>query len=62
MKSILSGQAAKLVVALIGTAATVLSHWSSKWWEPVAVSVLTAVAVYLVPNAPSSTNVPPPAK
>jgi hypothetical protein len=45
-----NGQAAKAIVALIGTVSTLLSHYASSWWEPTVVAGLTLLGVYLVPN------------
>jgi hypothetical protein len=52
MKQFVNGQAAKAVAGLIGAATIFLSHYADTWWEPSAVAALTALAVWVVPNAP----------
>ena len=55
MKSLINGQSAKFLVALLTTAATSLStYYGNTRWEPVVVSVLGALCVWLIPNAPKS--------
>ena len=57
MKGVLNGSAAKFVMALVGAAATLLSHFSSSWWEPTAAAVVIALGVYLVPNSAAPAQV-----
>lgn len=49
---LLSGQAAKAIVAFIGALSQLLTHYSGKWWEPAAAAGVTLLGVFLVPNAP----------
>jgi hypothetical protein len=49
-----NGQSAKFVVAVLTAATTLLQHWSGKWWEPPAVGLAGAVALWIVPNTPKS--------
>lgn len=60
MKTLLSGQANKVIVALLAAAATLLQHWSGDWWEPAVVTLLGAVSVFLVSNAPAAAAELPP--
>lgn len=53
MRSFIDGTAAKAIVAVIGAAVILLSHYSGMWWEEPAVAALTAISVFLVPNSPS---------
>ena len=54
VSSFVNGQSAKFVVAVLTAATTLLQHWSGQWWEPPAVGLLGAVALWIVPNAPKS--------
>jgi hypothetical protein len=43
----------KAVVAILGAALTSLAtYYGGSHWYPIAVSVVTAISVYLVPNTP----------
>ena len=51
----LNGTAAKFLVAVLGAVATVLGvYFGTALWEPAVLTVLAALAVYLVPNAPNN--------
>lgn len=55
MKSVINGTVAKFLVAVGGGVASALStYYATASWEPAVVIALTAVGVYLVPNAPKS--------
>lgn len=54
------GQYAKMIVAVAGAAAQLLTHYSGSWWEPPVAALITAATVYLVPNSGSSGAVSPP--
>lgn len=51
------GQYAKLIVAVAGAATQLLTHYSGQWWEPPVAATVTAIVVYLVPNASATPKV-----
>ena len=54
-KVISNGRVSKLLVALFGAATSALSLYAGNArWEPIAVSVLTAILVAVVPNTPKA--------
>lgn len=53
LKSLFSGTVSKFLVAVGGGVASALStYYATASWEPAVVIALTALGVYLVPNAP----------
>lgn len=50
------GQYSKFIVAMIGAISAGLStEFPASHWVPVVVTVLSAIAVYLIPNEPDKT-------
>lgn len=61
MFGFISGAASKFLVAVGGGVASALTtYYATAKWEPAVIIALTALGVYLVPNAPKSTTPPTP--
>lgn len=53
MSGLLSGNANKFLVSVLGAVATSLAaFYGGQAWEPMAFAIVTAVATYIVPNLP----------
>jgi hypothetical protein len=52
------GNLSKFIVTLFGMASTAIqTYWATATWAPIATAALTAIVVYLVPNAPVTSAV-----
>lgn len=50
-----SGSVSKFIVSVLGAVVVVLGiYFGTQLWEPSVVAVLTALAVFLVPNTPNN--------
>lgn len=53
MSGILSGNANKFLVTVLGAIGTGLAaYFGTAAWEPMTVAIITALATYIIPNLP----------
>lgn len=53
MNQFFNGQASKFLISVAGAVLTGLgTYYGTAKWEPIVAAALSAVLVYLVPNAP----------